>query len=123
VPRCGFEGFQGIERRKVWAHRTTSLEKLGQARETMLCGKVPRNIIEQLQQSISRDFDFELVEVNPVQRHLVLPPKRRRGKVINQTQDRRPPARAAGSAGPSGGGSAPPCAISPRIHICSTTLA
>ncbi len=24
VPRCGFEGFQGIERRQVWAHRTTS---------------------------------------------------------------------------------------------------
>ena len=38
----------------------------------MLCGKVPRNIIEQLQRSISRDL--ELVDVNPVQRHLVLPP-------------------------------------------------
>src|SRR5258705_13609447 len=38
----------------------------------MLCGKGVRNIIEQLQRSISRDL--ELVDVNPVQRHLVLPP-------------------------------------------------
>ena len=61
----------------------------------MLCGKVPRNIIEQLQRSISRDL--ELVDVNPVQRHLVLPPNAGAATFINQTQDRRPPASAAGS--------------------------
>ena len=71
----------------------------------MLCGKAPRNIIEQLQQSISRDL--ELVDVNPVNRHLVDPAGagRRPGHATSSIQLRnvtQPFAGADGGAGSTG---------------------